>query len=212
MENRKKMIVLAEAVVCSICLMIFSYFIQFDFPVKIIAFVALIAATYFISKNIKSVDDLKNIFGERSSARKIMVLIIIGFLFGIILSIPYRDYHDWDLLPKSIHLFTIVAALIGCMEELVYRGFLQEYVNKINGWFSILFSTISHTGYKCFLFLSPGIAENTPVGFLFFWTFGVGLVFGVSRYFTKSIWIALTAHIIFDVISYAEFTHAPWWV
>ncbi len=212
MEKRKKMIILAEAVICSLSLMIFSYFIQYDFPQKSIALLALLVAAYLISKSIKSVNDLKNIFGENRSKIKVLLLIVAGILVGIALALPYRNYHDWPVIPESFRVFTLVAASIGCMEELVYRGFLQEFTKNINSTFSVLFSTLSHTGYKCFLFLAPVVAEHTDIRFLFFWTFGVGLFFGITRHFTKSIWLPLAAHIIFDALSYAEFIHSPWWV
>ncbi len=212
MERQRKFNVLAEAVVCSLCLMIFSFFIQYDFPNRIIAFLALLVAAFIISKNIKSVNDLKKIFGEKITIRKLVLLLILGIIFGFVLAIPYRNYHHWSLLPKSFSYFTIVAALIGCMEELVFRGFLQEFVKEINGWLSILFSTISHTGYKFFLFLAPVITENTDLQILFFWTLGVGFLFGVTRHYAKSIWLPLAVHVVFDVLSYAEYVHSPWWV
>jgi membrane protease YdiL (CAAX protease family) len=129
-------------------------------------------------------------------------------LFAVI----YRWHLDISLFPKSLHLFVIVAALIGCVEELVFRGFIQEYVRSINGPFSVLFSTLSHTGYKCCLFLSPLITANIDVGFLALWTFIAGLLFGTIRHLSKSLLPSLTAHILFDILVYAEFISAPWWV
>ena len=212
MIRQKKIIVLTEAVVCSLCLMVFSFFIQYNFPEQIIAFAALLVAAFFISKNIKTANDVKRIFGGKTSNRKLFLLLLFGTLTGIMLAIPYRIYHHWGFFPKSFQYFTIIAATIGCTEELVYRGFLQEFVKEINGTFSILFSTISHTGYKFFLFLAPVIAENIDYKILFFWTFGIGLLFGTTRHYTKSIWFPLVAHVIFDVLSYAEFIRSPWWV
>ena len=210
--QKSKTIIIIQAIVFSLGLMVFSYFTQYDRPMQFIAFVALLVSAYIISKNIRTIEDLSRIFGEKIPTRKILILVFIGIIVGIIIAIPYRDYHHWGTFPASVKKFAFIAALIGGTEELVFRGFLQEFVKKINGPFSILFSTLSHTGYKCLLFLSPGIAENTPIGFLFFWTFGVGLVFGISRHYTKSLWLPITAHIIFDVLSYAEFAQSPWWV
>jgi membrane protease YdiL (CAAX protease family) len=50
------------------------------------------------------------------------------------------------------------------------------------------------------------------VGFLALWTFGVGLLFGTVRHLSKSLLPSLTAHVLFDILVYAEFTTAPWWV
>jgi membrane protease YdiL (CAAX protease family) len=98
------------------------------------------------------------------------------------------------------------------MEELVFRGFLQEYIRSINGPFSVLFSTISHTGYKCCLFLSPVVTTNIDVGFLALWTFIIGILFGTIRHLSKSLLPSLSAHALFDILVYAEFATAPWWV
>jgi membrane protease YdiL (CAAX protease family) len=129
-----------------------------------------------------------------------------------VLAVCYRLYLDISLFPKSFHLFVIVAAIIGCMEELVFRGFLQEYVKSINGPFSILFSTLSHTGYKCCLFLSPVITADIDIGKLAVYTFIAGILFGTMRHLSKSILPSLFAHALFDILVYAEFVTAPWWV
>jgi len=210
--HQKKKSILTEAVVCSLCLMVFSFFIQYDFPARIVAFVALLGAAFIISNHVRSFSDLQKIFGVETSTVKFLFLTIAGILIGFALAVPYRNYHHWGSFPVSFRYFTIIAALIGYTEELVFRGFLQEFVKEINGWFSILFSTISHTGYKFFLFLAPVIIENVDLRILFFWTFGVGLFFGIVRHYSKSIWLPLAAHMMFDIISYAEFVQSPWWV
>jgi membrane protease YdiL (CAAX protease family) len=138
--------------------------------------------------------------------------IISGIAIGIVLTLIYRWHLDLSLFPKSVHLFAISAALIGCTEELVFRGFLQEYVKNFNGPFSIIFSTVSHTGYKCCLFLSPAITANIDVGFLALWTLLAGILFGTIRHLSKSLLPSLSAHILFDILVYAEFVSAPWWV
>jgi membrane protease YdiL (CAAX protease family) len=192
--------------------MVFSFFIHYKLPVRLLSFAALLMAAVIISRNIRSLSDLKRITGEYISPFITLLLLISGIALGIVLALFYRWHLDLSLLPKTFHLFVITAALIGCMEELVFRGFLQEYVKSINGPFSVLFSTLSHTGYKCCLFLSPVITADINVGFLALWTLLAGILSGTIRHVSKSILPSLIAHALFDILVYAEFVTAPWWV
>jgi len=203
---------LTSAIICSIGLMVFSFFVQYDFPITVLSFFALSISGYIISRNLKSWNDLKRIIGIPVSQRNLVLFTVIGVVSGLVFGVMYRYHLNLNLFPKSFHLFVIAAAFIGIMEELVFRGFLQGFVKSINGPFSILFGTLSHTGYKCCLFLAPVITENVDIGFLFIWTFGVGLLFGIVRHYTKSVLIPLIGHAVFDILSYAEFYHSPWWV
>ena len=128
------------------------------------------------------------------------------------LAVFYRWHLGISLFPGSLHFFVLVAALIGILEELVFRGFIQEYTKSLNAPFSIFFSTFSHTGYKCCLFLSPVATGNIDIGFLALWTFIAGLLFGTLKHFSKNIIPPLIAHALFDILVYAEFISAPWWV
>lgn len=172
----------------------------------------LLLSAVIISRNLKSLSDLKKIWGENFSGRISIRYTIAGIVFGATLAVLYRWHLDISLLPRSVHLFVIVAAIIGSAEELVFRGFLQEHVRTINGPFSVIFSTLAHTGYKCCLFLSPVIESDINIGFLALWTFGAGLLFGTIRHLSESLLPALAAHVLFDILVYSEFTDAPWWV
>ena len=167
---------------------------------------------FLISRNSDAIYDLRRITGGNNSSRALILLTASGVVTGIILSSWYRLYLGIDSFPKSIHFFAVIAALIGSTEELVFRGFIQGQVKKINGPLSVLFSTVAHTGYKCCLFLSPMVAGNIDVSFLGFFTFSAGLVFGSIRYFTGSLIPSLIAHALFDIMVYAEYVSAPWWV
>jgi len=212
MSVEKRLTVLSGAILCSLGLMVFSFFIQFKFPVRLLAFVALLMSAFIISINLRSFSDIKKITGEYVSWKITLLYLIIGIAMGTMLVVIYRWHLGISLFPASLHLFVITAALIGCVEELVFRGFLQEYARSINGPFSILFSTLSHTGYKCCLFLSPAVTADINVGFLVFWTFLTGILFGTVRHLSKSLLPSLSAHAFFDILVYAEFVTAPWWV
>lgn len=141
-----------------------------------------------------------------------MLYTIFGILLGIGLGVRYRLHLGIGFFPGSIHLFVVTAALIGCTEELVFRGFIQGHLKNINGPFSILFGSLSHTGYKCCLFLSTVITTHINIGFLALWTFIAGMLFGLTRHLSKSLLPALSAHALFDILVYAEYVNAPWWV
>ncbi|MBG0859724.1 MAG: hypothetical protein IQL11_09490, partial [Bacteroidales bacterium] len=117
MQGRRKIAVLSEAVICSLGIMIFAFFIQYKFPARLISISALLVSAYIISRNIRTRQDLNMVFGGSRSFKIILIFTIIGIALGITGTIIYRDSQDISLLPRSMHLFVIPAALIGCMEE-----------------------------------------------------------------------------------------------
>lgn len=201
-----------EATVCSIALLVFSWFIHFSFPVRIISIAALIISSLILSRKILNLSDLRREIGDFTSCNNYIFLSSVGILSGMLVAMLYRWHLDISLVPRSFQYFVIIAAIIGAMEELVFRGFIQEQVKYLNGPFSVLFSSLAHTGYKCCLFLSPMAAYGIDVSYLALWTFLFGLLFGTIKHFTKSILPSLIAHAIFDIWVYAEFIKAPWWV
>jgi membrane protease YdiL (CAAX protease family) len=203
---------LYEAILCSFAFMVFSFFIHYGFPFRLISFTALLLPAYFFSINLHSRSDIRTIIGKGVTIEITIFYSIAGFFLGVLLAVIYRWHLDISLFPGSIHLFVIVAALIGCAEELVFRGFIQDYVKSVNAPLSIFFSTISHTGYKCCLFLAPVITADIDIGFLALWTIIAGILFGTIRHFSKSILPSLIAHALFDILVYAEYASAPWWV
>jgi membrane protease YdiL (CAAX protease family) len=208
----KKYRVLSEATLCSFLFMLFSYFIHFEFPLKLVALFALASAAYLLGHQLMSLSDLCCKTGESATFIVSFLLSIVGIVIGTMLAMLYRQHLGISLLPGSIHSFVIFAALIGVIEEIVFRGFLQAQVKSINGPFSVLFSTISHTGYKCCLFLAPAAAAGIDIPNLAFWTFLVGLLFGTIKHLSKSLLPSLLAHSLFDILVYSEFVKAPWWV
>lgn len=203
---------LVQAGLSSLACMVFAWFIQDGFPVRWVALGALLVPAFIFSRNLRSPGDLKKITGEAVHARKTWLYLLVGSVMGVLFALLYRWHLDISLLPRSFFLFPLVAALIGSTEELVYRGFIQEYVRPANGLLSVVFSSLAHTGYKCCLFLSPAVISTVDVWFLAFWTFVVGILFSLLRHFSRSVWPSVAAHALFDIIVYAEYAQAPWWV
>jgi membrane protease YdiL (CAAX protease family) len=202
----------ADIIICSFALMIFSFFIHYKLPVKLVSFASLLVAAFIFNRRYQLSSDFKSLFSNSYSLAIKILFIVSGLLLGILYAVLYRWHLDITLFPASVHLFVLAAAMIGSVEELVFRGFIQDSVKGFSGPVSILFSTLSHTGYKCCLFLAPVLAVDVNIGFLAFWTFFAGLLSGILRHISKSILPSMIAHALFDILVYAEFISAPWWV
>jgi membrane protease YdiL (CAAX protease family) len=202
-----------KAVFCSVALMVFSFFIHYPFPLRLVSFVALLVPAVIFARDLRTFKDLQTITGGFVFNKKALLFILSGIILGIIWAVLYRRHLDMSLFPESVFFFSFLAALIGSAEEVVFRGFIQEYARKgFNDLFSVLFSSLAHTGYKCALFLAPVLTNHVDIGFLAFWTFAVGLLSGTLKHFSKSIWPSVAAHAVFDILVYAEYSSAPWWV
>lgn len=212
MSEVRKTKLLPEAIMFSLGLMIFAFFVQYRFPVKIISFAGLLLASLIMGLNIGSLHDLKKIFGNNRSLMVTLVSLFAGSVTGILLAIWYRRHLGIGIFPQTFHLFAVTAVMIGCTEEIVFRGFLQNHLSTINITLSVVFSTLSHTGYKIFLFLSPFAEADIDIGFLAFYTFIIGLLYGIMRNLTGSLILPLLSHALFDLLVYGEYAVAPWWV
>jgi len=212
MAINKKYIPIFEAILCSFALMLFAFFIHFKLPLQLLAFVALVLPARLFSRKLQSLSDLKSIAQIPDSAKITVLYFVAGILPGIMFAILYRWHLGTGVFPGSFHLIVLVAALIGCTEELVFRGFIQDQVNSLNAPLSILFSSISHTAYKCCLFLSPMVIPGIDIAYLAFWTLFGGIILGTIKHVTKSILPPMMAHALFDILVYAEFVNYPWWV
>ena len=122
-----------------------------------------------------------------------------------------RDEASMPIIPKSFGWFAILAAIIGSTEELVFRGWMQSQFSGRWAWLGILFAAFAHAAYKSALFLSPEIMYDLNTLGLFRMTFLAGIFLGGLRYYTGSVWPALLAHGIFDLLVYADST-IRWWV
>jgi len=116
------------------------------------------------------------------------------------------------VIPSEIGVFVIIAVLIGFVEEVVFRGFVQGGAQEWNQKGAILLSSFSHAGYKAFLFVFPQQQIDNSVLELFGYTFLAGLFLGFSRLVSGSMWPAILAHCFFDFWVYMEQSSAPWWV
>lgn len=204
--------IIKEVLLCSANLVLFAYLAEYPFPVKTAAFVPLIFVAAVIGNqiNINAAaikQKPKNIF-----RRGLFKYYIVAVQIGIIGGLAYRGSFYMPLLPTTVNGFIFIAALIGLTEELVFRGYMQSRLAIINQPVAIFLAALAHALYKTFLFLSPAALPRHDLLHFFLWTLIASVIVGLLKQTSKSIIPAIIAHIVFDMIVYAEMTHAPWWV
>ncbi len=198
-----------EAILCTFGLSVFSFFIHFSFPYRLLSFAGLGSAAFLISRQLPTVK--LPLFVKKFTFRNAFA-ILVAIILGLLIAFLYRNSWRITLLPDSIKIFAAIAAVIGIFEEIVFRGFIQGRLKEVNVIFSIFFGSFSHTVYKCCLFLSPVMQGKIDIFFLTFWTFCCGLLFGVLKQYSRSTIPPAIAHAVFDVLVYGQCLIAPWWV
>lgn len=201
--------ILGDAVLCSLALAVFAFCINFTFPLKIFAFIALALAAFIISRNKNEfiIPTVKYIFNPW-----VIVYCIIGLQMGIAGAMYYRGSFGMPVLPLAIRSFVWVAVCIGITEELVFRGFIQGLLSKLHPGFAIVFAALAHATYKACLFISPAADYHYSIMLFYTWSFGAFILIGILRHYSKSILPAIIIHAVFDFLVYAESINAPWWV
>lgn len=139
------------------------------------------------------------------------VTLLLSVMFGVGLAVLSRWRFDMTLLPRSLGWFAPIAALIGAMEELLVRGYVQGRLSHLGRSRAVVLAALVHTAYKCSLFLLAADG-GTDFAFLAFWTFTGGLAFGAMREATRSVLPPLAAHAAFDIALYGGLGSAPHWV
>lgn len=199
-----------ELFLVSLCLFLFAWLISMAAPVKWIAFLPLACAALIIGPRLFQTDLLQSGLFRLNYVKSLYA--ITGLLMGIAGAIYYRGSYAMPLIPTVYKGFFLVAILIGIMEELVFRGYIYGRLQNIHPSLAITGAALIHAGYKAGLFLSPSTMNITPVWLFFSWSFGAFLLIGLLRYFSNSIWPAILAHAVFDLLVYAENAEPPVWV
>lgn len=208
-ENRN---IINEVLLCSANLVLFAYLAEYPFPIKTAAFVPLLFVAAIIGNHININAEATRALSQNIFKRSIFVYYIIALQIGIIGGLYYRASYHMPLLPTAFGSFIFIAALVGVTEELVFRGYMQSRLSLINQSLSILFAALAHALYKTFLFLSPAALPRQDILYFFLWTLFASAMVGLLKQTSKSIIPPIIAHVVFDIIVYAEMMHAPWWV
>lgn len=192
-------------------LWLFSLLIHFDFPLKVIALIALAMAGYWIFSINRILPG--SIFSPLLwQFKKPFHWILIATVISLVVSIFSRVEDGLTALPSRVGAFVVIAVLIGFVEEVVFRGFGQGGAQEWSRAGAILLASVSHAGYKALLFIFPSQHLNSSPLELFGYTFLAGLALGYTRQKTGSLWPAVFAHCFFDFWVYMEQSSAPWWV
>ncbi|QEC66131.1 CPBP family intramembrane metalloprotease [Panacibacter ginsenosidivorans] len=203
---------LASSILCSAACIIFAWFIHAPFPVNIIAYISLGLAAFIMSLQLLPLTTMLSQFYHHLVSSKMILFNMLGLQMGIAAALYYRHTYGMFLFPATINSFAMVAICIAVVEEVVFRGFIQGKLQKVNAGFSVVFASLSHAAYKATLFLTPFLAQKINISSLFLTSLLLFLVLGLLKQYSKSIVPCIIAHVVFDVIVYAEMTTAPWWV
>ena len=203
---------LMDTAICSAGLAAFAYLIIYPLPLKAAAYIPLALSAFIISRNICRPLPSPVILFRDLVSPKMLLYNMIGVQMGIAGAMYYRGSYGMPVLPALINGFALVAVAIGIMEELVFRGFIQGRLSRLHPGFAILFTAFANATYKACLFLSPAAQQHQHLLLFYAWSFGVFILLGIVRHYSKSIVPAIIVHAIFDLLVYAENLQAPWWV
>jgi membrane protease YdiL (CAAX protease family) len=211
--QKRNLAALRDGIFCGMACIVFAWFIHAPFPLSLIAFASLAVAAFIISRQLISFTILLKEFYHNIFSSGMIVFNVLGIEMGIVAALYYRHSYGMFLFPSSINSFAIVAVGIAIVEELVFRGFIQGELQKVNTFFSVVFASLAHALYKSTIFLAPFLVQRIDdVALLFFLSFFLFLALGLLKHYAKSIVPCIIAHVIFDFIVYAEIANAPWWV
>ena len=177
-----------------------------------ISYAGLVLAAVIIALNIRKPGDLLTELGLNAIPHEKYHLFFAGLMTGVLFATIYRRDLDLMGIPAKLTWFSFTAAAIGFTEELLFRGFLQTQLRKMSVFWSVLLATSSHTAYKVLLFAALRPVFETNLLFLLFWTFAVGLVFGILKERSGSTLTPAAGHVAFDILVYGDRSLIPWWI
>jgi membrane protease YdiL (CAAX protease family) len=192
-------------------ILLFAVFIHYRSGLRLLAFAGLAGASLMIAFSTRRIS-LTEAAGLQKPGRRVLFFSLPAATLGILLGIAVRNRFGEALLPDSAGTFILVAPLIGIMEELVFRGYMQGSLLPAGRIFSILSATLAHTLYKLVLiYFYPGPLQFDLL-FLALWTFAGGLAFGLLRDLSRNSIPPVLAHALFDIVLYGGLNAAPAWV
>ena len=133
-------------VISGICL--FALTIHKDSYIQYVSLICLIFTGVIITRSAQDFSSLLWVIGIIPFNKKVISKLIAGVLFGCVLGVLNNFFFEESLLPSSLTKFAITAPLIGIVEELVFRGYVQTKTSSMGALFSIIFASLGHTLYK----------------------------------------------------------------
>ena len=105
--------------VASICLCLFSFFINNNATPPWIGIFFLFIASVMLFKDIRTFQAIPKAFGFSKITKKVLLMVFCGILVGFISGVLYKTSTP---LINTFSNFVFVAAAIGITEELIFRG------------------------------------------------------------------------------------------
>ena len=192
-------------------ILLFAAFIHQAFPISLLAFGGLTGAGAIIAYSIRDLS-IPKAFALDRFHRKVLLYCLPAIALGAILGMLTRNSFDVSLFPVRITGVALVAPLVGVVEELIFRGYIQGHLHPVGRIFSVVYASTVHTSYKLLVILTLSIPLQFDFFFLVFWTFVGGLLFGALREFSGSTLPPAIAHAVFDVVLYGGLATIPVWV
>jgi len=196
---------------CLAGLIIFPYFLASAFPLNLLSIVGLALPAAVLAVEVVRLRKFWPAFGLRVACIQKKHL-VLGLLGGMVLATIYRISLNIPVLPNQVEGFLFIAALIGGSEELIFRGFLQGYIRRINPSLAIYASAFAHASYKFCLFINRHGNTVSDLKYLFLLTFFVGIFAGYLREKSGSVVPSLAGHVVFDIVVYGDALIDPWWL
>lgn len=191
---------------------IFGIFIHETGCWRIVSFVGLAIVAVAISLSARDIHSLLAVLGLVSITRKVGYYSLAGITFGVLLGLIYNAVKADSLLPQALTKFALIAPLIGVMEELVFRGFVQSRLTPAGAMASVLVAASGHTLYKYLVIKTVPVDLDTYMPSLVLLTFLVGVVLGIMKEVSRNVIPPALAHALFDIIVYGGAILAPVWI
>lgn len=205
---------LADALIVGAGLVVFGVTVHGGSGARLVALAGLAAAGWCMSRSLHSGAAAADLLGFLPGRGRTTAWWSAGAaVLGCLLGVWYRWGTDQPAMLTGLRPFAAVAALIGSMEELVYRGYVQGRLRTLGAVAAPLFASSLHTAYKVSLFAFPphrdGRVDLMALAAL---TFVFGALSGLLRERSGTVWPCLAVHAAFDLLVYGDGATVPWWV
>jgi len=193
-------------------MVVFALFAHRSLPWILISFAGLLVTAAALERSLRCTPDVAASLGLTGFSASTLALAILGCAIGGGGGVLHRRALGLPLLPAGLERFAFVACLIGAMEELIYRGWLQGRLRPLGWPVAVAAAAAAHAAYKSALFAWPSGPSGVDCLSLAEWTFVGGVIAGLLRQFPGSVVPPLVAHAAFDLVVYGAVARAPWWV
>jgi membrane protease YdiL (CAAX protease family) len=190
---------------------LFAGFIHHPFPLTLLAIGGLAVTALVIGFSTRQLA-LREAFGIGQLSRRVLFYTLPAIVIGVIMGMLTRNRFELTLIPAGFTGVAFVAPLVGTVEELIFRGYIQGHLRPVGRIFSIVTASVIHTSYKLLVILTLAIPLQFDFFFLIFWTFVGGVLFGTLRDLSGSTIPPVIAHAVFDIVLYGGLASAPVWV